>query len=88
MSQHFWYVSAPHKVGVGIEEPYGVQHARQPGKPVTECGAWALNWPIFWDRPFHSDEAQVCRACARRVATADYKAPRLECCGADRMAVS
>src|SRR5690606_11720961 len=32
-----WYVSSPHKVGAfGLERPYGVRHAREPGAAFTE----------------------------------------------------
>ena len=61
---HHWYVSSPHKVGAhGDEAPYGLRHARRPGKTLTECGENAINWPMFWDRPFIASGDFVCRAC-------------------------
>lgn len=73
MTHHLWYVSSPHKVGpVGSESPYGVRHARQPGKTFTECGESALNWPMFWDRPFKANNELMCQACANSVVQQEF----------------
>lgn len=64
-----WFVTASHAIGPYDDaRPYGVQHARQPGALTTECSLGALNWPLFWDRPFKVWGADVCGTCAERTA--------------------
>lgn len=79
MSHHRWYVSSPHKVGAfGNESPYGVRHARQPGKTFTECGESAVNWTMFWDRPFKANNELMCKACANSVVQQEFGTLRTE----------
>ncbi|NYI75848.1 hypothetical protein [Nocardioides panzhihuensis] len=61
-------MTSTHKVGaIGAERPYGVLHAKEPGSAFTKCGQRAINWPVFWDRPFHAQLKGACHKCATGV---------------------
>jgi len=63
-----WYVTATHTVGAyAAERPYGIRHARSPGDRFTACGLRAVDWPLFWDLPFHGRQERACRTCAQHV---------------------
>lgn len=58
-----WYVTATHMHTRQSGQPYGLQHARQPGSLQTACGRLALSWPMFWDRLFELRLGDVCPEC-------------------------
>lgn len=47
--------------------PYGTQHAREVGSPVTACGDSAFDWPFFWELPFPTGAIDTCAACMAEV---------------------
>ena len=51
--------------------PYGVQHARTVGSPLTACGIAAVEWPMFWEMAFPRSPEQTCEECMVAVRFAD-----------------
>ena len=68
-----WFVSSRNRVAgpsiVGDRRPYGMQHARRAGEPLTACGEFASEWPLFWDTVFDPANPQSCPRCAERLGT-------------------
>lgn len=68
-----WLVSATNACPGADPEaerlPYGTRHARQVGSRLTECGAVATEWPIFWGLPFLAEDRASCPDCAARLAS-------------------
>lgn len=64
-----YFVSSRHRTRGGEDggqagwKPFGVQHARKPGAPLTACGRLALDWRIFWEIPFPQDPEASCPDC-------------------------
>jgi hypothetical protein len=63
-----WLVSTRHWVRCvaddgPVERPYGVKHAREPGRGLSACGEFAVDWRIFWGMNFTSEDPDACPAC-------------------------
>jgi len=63
-----YFVSARHRTPVGAAggagwQPFGVQHARKAGAPLTACGRLAIEWRMFWELPFPHDCEATCPEC-------------------------
>lgn len=70
--------------------PYGMQHARQVGSPLTACGLTAIDWEIFWSVEFPDSDHSTCTDCVRVVQSADVTHPSAcpECAAAAEQSTS
>lgn len=71
--QPTWLVSTPHSCpsrtyGGRVRLPYGTQHARKVGSPLTACGVGAFDWELFWEAPFPHDPSSSCHDCLQATA--------------------
>lgn len=56
--------------------PYGVQHARSVGSPLTACGLSAVEWPMFWEMAFPRNTVESCEECLVAIRFADQERHR------------
>jgi len=71
-----WLTTARHRARYGSPEPYGTRHAQRVGAATTVCGLPSLQWPVFWDLPFHSRLVDACPICVEYVRTHEVSRPR------------
>lgn len=50
-------------------EPWGTIHVRKDGEALAACGAYAVGWPVFWDREFRPVSPDACDGCRRMFLT-------------------